>query len=247
MTVFFSGLNIDMMLRKKLLILDDDVRICEVLSQGLAKDFDITTTHEVDIAYRIIQRTPPDIILLDIHIGTSCGIEMCKKLRSNQLTKNIPILIFTGHGTVDRMLQSYDVGADDYIEKPADLAVIKNRLLARIRRMQEVCNLGQSFGNLKIYPQRFEIELGGKFLQLSEIEYNMLRIFITHPNKKITREEILKTIWHDTRVEERTVDVHVSSLRRKLKDFNHDIKALYGSGYILRPSEKKNLMRPLEA
>ncbi len=233
--------------RKKLLILDDDVRLCEILAQGLSNEFDVTITHDPDIAFRIIMRAAPDIILLDVHLGVGCGIELCKKLRTNQLAKNIPILMLTGHGTTDRMLQSYDVGADDYIEKPADLVIIKTRLLARLRRIQELSNSGETFGNLRLHPERLEVELDGKGQRLSEIEFSLLRIFLTHPNKKITREEILKTIWNDTRVEERTVDVHISSLRRKLKDFNHHIKALYGSGYILRPVEKKRLFKALEA
>lgn len=233
--------------RKKLLILDDDITICEVLAQGLGNDFEVITTHDADIAYRIITKNPPDIILLDIHLGTGCGISLCKKLRSNQLVKIIPILILTGHGTTDKMLQSYDVGADDYIEKPVDLVVIKARLKARLRRIQELSNNGVCFGNLKLFSERFEIELDGRLERLSEIEFTMLRIFLTNPNKKISREDILKTIWNDTRVEERTVDVHISSLRRKLKDFNHHIKALYGSGYILRPNEKKSLFKSFEA
>lgn len=234
-------------MKKKLLILDDDIRICEVLSQGLSNDFEVMTTHDVDIAYRVIIKNTPDIILLDIHLGTGSGIELCKKLRDNQLVRNIPILILTGHGTTDKMLQSYDVGADDYIEKPVDLVVIKARLNARLRRVQELANTGTSFGNLKVFSERLEIELDGRSQRLSEIEFNILRIFLSNPNKKISREEILKTIWNDTRVEERTVDVHISSLRRKLKDFNHNIKALYGSGYILRPIEKRSLFKAFEA
>jgi len=232
--------------KNKLLILDDDIRICEVFAQGLSNEFEVMTTQDADIAYRIITKKSPDIILLDIHLGASCGISLCKKLRANQLVKNVPILILTGHGTTDKMLQSYDVGADDYIEKPVDLVVIKARLNARLRRIQAVANSGVCFGNLKLYSERFEIELDGRCEHLSEIEFNMLRIFLTNPNKKISREEILKTIWNDTRVEERTVDVHISSLRRKLKDFNHHIKALYGSGYILRPNEKRDYLNLLK-
>lgn len=233
--------------KKKLLILDDDIRICEVLAQALSNDYEVTITHDADIAYRIITKNSPDIILLDIHLGTGCGIGLCKKLRANQIIKNIPILILTGQGTTDKMLQSFDVGADDYIEKPVDLVVIKARLKARLRRMEELSNTGVCFGNLKLYSERFEIELDGRCERLSEIEFNMLKIFLSNPNKKISRMDILKTIWNDTRVEERTVDVHISSLRRKLKDFNHHIKALYGSGYILRPSEKKSLFKSFEA
>lgn len=235
------------MLRKKLLILDDDIRICEVLAQGLGNEFDVVTTQDADIAYRIITKNPPDIIILDVHLGTGNGLDLCKKLRSNQLVKNIPILILTGHGTTDQMLRAYNVGADDYIEKPADLVVIKTRLNARLKRIQDLSSSGVCFGNLKIHSDRYEVELDGRCERLSEIEFNILRIFLANPNKKIARADILKTIWNDTRVEVRTVDVHISSLRRKLKAFNHDIKALYGSGYILRPSEKKNLFKSFEA
>lgn len=236
------------MSKKKLLILDDDALICKALTEGLASDFDIVTTHDADIAYRIIMRSPPDIILSELHFGMNCGIEFCKKLRSNQLAKNIPILILAGYGTTDKMLLCYEAGADDYIEKPVDLVMIKTRLIARLRRNQELLNIGETFGNLKLYPDRLEVEFDGKGQRLSEIEFNLLRIFLTHPNKKITRDEILKTIWNDTRVEGRTVDVHISSLRRKLKGFNHHIKTLYGSGYILCPVEKRmHLQKSLDA
>lgn len=224
--------------KKKLLILEDDQSTCDVLTQGLSDDFEVTTTGDEDIAYRIATKNPPNILLLDIHVGTGNGIDLCNKLRKNQITKKIPILIFTGHGTTEKMLQSYDVGADDYIEKPINLDVIRKRLLTRLKRIQDFSDEGQTFDNLKLFPDRFEFELDGKTHKLSVIEFDLLRIFLTNPNKKISREEILKTVWNDTQVTARTVDVHISSLRRKLKNCSHNIKALYGSGYIFRPTGK---------
>lgn len=132
------------------------------------------------------------------------------------------------------MLASFDLGADDYIEKPVDLVVLKNRLNARIARSKDMGNENSNFENLKVFPERLEIELNGKLIRLSEIEFDLLRIFLTNPNKNISREEILNTIWKDTQVSERSVDVHISSLRKKLDDFNYAIKSLYGSGYILK-------------
>ncbi len=226
------------MTKKKLLLLDDDPRVCDILSQGLSQEFEVMTTDDCDIAYRVAVKNPPDILLLDIQLKAGNGIDLCEKFRSNPLTKKIPILIFTGHGSTDNMLKSYDVGADDYLEKPIDLVVIRKRLHSRLKRVQDLCNDGLAFGNLKLFEERLEIELDGKTHKLSNIEFDLLRIFLTNPNKNISREEILKTLWSDIQVTERTVDVHISSLRRKLKDFNHNIKALYGSGYILKPSSK---------
>ncbi|MGE3759867.1 MAG: response regulator transcription factor [Pseudobdellovibrionaceae bacterium] len=226
--------------KKNLMIVDDDKNLCEVLSSGLSDDFNVTTTEDADIAFRIAVKNQPDIILLDILLKNQNGIELCHKLRQNQITKKIPVLMFTGHGSKDRMISSFEFGADDYIEKPIDLEVLKTRLLSRLKRMQDIVPTGTAFGNLKMFPDRFEVELDGKVHKLSEIEFDLLRIFLINPNKKISREEILGTIWNDVKVTERTVDVHVSSLRKKLKDFNYNIKSMYGTGYILRPTNKEN-------
>lgn len=222
------------MFKKNLLILDDDARICSLLEQGLADEFNVKTTQDIEKAYHIATKEHSDILLLDIHLKTGNGLELCEKLRKNQITKKIPILIFTGQGSKEKMLASFDLGADDYIEKPVDLVVLKNRLNARIARSKDMGNENSNFENLKVFPERLEIELNGKLIRLSEIEFDLLRIFLTNPNKNISREEILNTIWKDTQVSERSVDVHISSLRKKLDDFNYAIKSLYGSGYILK-------------
>lgn len=224
--------------KRKLLILDDDKNICEVLAQGLARDFEVMTTDNLNTAYELAVSNMPSALLLDIHLKTGNGLDLCQKLRENPLTRTIPILIFTGHGSQEKLTRSFDVGADDYIEKPVDLPQLRTRLAGRIKRVQELNNQGFAFANLKLFSERFEIELDGEIHRLSEIEFNLLRIFLTNPNKNISRGEILKALWSDTQVTERTVDVHVSSLRRKLRKFDFDIKALYGSGYILKPSTK---------
>lgn len=220
--------------KKKLLILDDEPHICDLLMQGLVDDFEVTSTQDMDTAYRTAVKTPPDIMLIDICLKDGDGIELCDKLRKNQITKKIPILLLTGHGNTETMLRTYDVGADDYIEKPVNITIIRNRLNARLARNQELTNEGDTFGNLKIYPERFEIELDGKINKLSEIEFELLRIFLVNANKKISRQQILTTVWNDVKVSERTIDVHVSALRKKLKNFDYSIQSLYGSGYILR-------------
>lgn len=223
------------MIKRTLLLLDDDPLICEVFCEGLADDFIVTVTDDVDDAYRLAVKTPPDVLLLDVRLRSGNGIELCQRLRDNPLTRKIPILIMTGYGNADNMIASYEVGADDFIEKPVNLKVIRTRLLARVQRVQDLTNSGAPFGNLKLYPERFEVEIGGKTFQLSETEFDLLRVFIANPNQKISREEILKTVWKGVQVTKRAVDVHISQLRQKLTGFNYSIKTLYGRGYILRP------------
>ncbi|MEZ0392100.1 MAG: response regulator transcription factor [Pseudobdellovibrionaceae bacterium] len=224
--------------RKKLLILEDDHRMRDLLSQGLSSDFEVIATDTIEDAQMITNKSTPDIFLLDIHLKTGSGIDFCHKLRYNQLTKKLPILVLTGFGNSEKMLRTYDVGADDYLEKPIDLTILRNRLKARLKRFQDVSHEGQRYSNLKLHSDRNEIEVNGEIRTLSPTEFEILQIFLSNPNKKISRKEILQSVWTEVRVEERTVDVHVSSLRRKLKGFDYTLKALYGSGYILRSSNK---------
>jgi DNA-binding response OmpR family regulator len=223
------------MIKRTLLLLDDDPSICEVFREYLADDFVVTVTDDVDDAYRLAVKTPPDVLLLDVRLKTGNGIELCQRLRDNPLTRKIPILIISGDSNAENMIASYEVGADDFIEKPVNLEVIRARLLARVQRVQDLTNSGTLFGNLKLYPERSEAEIGGKLFQLSETEFDLLRVFLANPNRKISRQEILKTVWNDVQVTERAVDVLISQLRQKLLGFNHSIKSLYGRGYILRP------------
>jgi DNA-binding response OmpR family regulator len=222
--------------KRTLLLLDDDPLICEVFRDGLADDFVVTVTDDVDEAYRLAVKTQPDALLLDVHLKTGNGIELCQRLRENPLTRKMPILIMTGYGSADNMIASYEVGADDFIEKPVNLKVIRARLLARVQRVQDLTNSGTLFGNLKLYPERLEVEIGEKLFQLSETEFDLLRVFLANPNQNISRQEILKTVWNNAQVTVRAVDFQISQLRQKLVGFNHSIKSLYGRGYILRPS-----------
>jgi DNA-binding response OmpR family regulator len=221
--------------RPILLLLDDDPLICELFCDGLADDFVVTATDYVDDAYRVAVKTPPDVLLLDMRLKTGNVIELCQRLRRNPLTRKIPILIITGYGNAGSMIASYEVGADDFIEKPVSLEVIRTRLLARVQRVQDLTNSGTLFGNLKLYPERLEAEIGGKFFQLSQTEFDLLRVFLANPNQTISRQEILQAVWNDAQVSGRAVDVHISQLRQKLIGFNHSVKSLYGRGYILRP------------
>ncbi len=221
--------------KKKLLILDDDKRICELLERGLASDFDVTTTQESAEAYKLATESTPDILLLDIFLKDGNGIELCASLRKNPKTKKLPILIFTGDGSIERMLETYEVGADDYLEKPIDLLVIRARLKARIMRSEEMAKSNTMIeGEFKLHPDSLEVEYKGEFRRLSLIEFDLLALFFTHFNQKISREDILKSVWKNVLVSERTVDVHISSLRKKLKGFNLSIRSLYGNGYLMR-------------
>lgn len=221
-------------LKKKILIVDDEVLLGETFAEALADSYETITTTDPDIAYRIATQNQIDALLLDVNLGASNGMDLCEKLRQNPLTQKIQILLMTGFGNKERLLSSYKVGADDYIEKPIDLDELKVRIHSRLKRVESLVGRSDSIGNLKLFFDSNEVEINGKKIQLSPIEFSLLKLFAVNVNKKITREEILNTVWSNTKVEERTIDVHITSLRKKVKDFNHHIDSMYGSGYILR-------------
>ncbi|MGZ3692069.1 MAG: response regulator transcription factor, partial [Pseudobdellovibrio sp.] len=214
------------MFKKKLLIVDDDKFICSMLEQSMKDVFDVVTTDDVDIAFKIATQNNVDALLLDVNLGAESGIELCEKLRKNQLTQKIPIMIMTGFGDKNKLVSSYKVGADDYIEKPIETDELSARLTARLKRVEDIAGKINTFGNLKIYSDRNEVELNGTVRQFSQIEFTLLKVFLMNVNKKVSREEILNSVWVGTKVEQRTVDVHISSLRKKLKEFNHQIDSL---------------------
>ncbi len=224
--------------KKKLLIVDDEEIICSHLSAELADLFDVKYSTQVDQAYALATEDSIDAILLDINLGIDNGFEFCERLRDNALTKNVQIFLMTGFGNKKSHLQSYRVGADDYIEKPIDIDELKIRLSSRLKRLEAITGVSNNVGNLKVYFDRNEIELNGEVTQLSLVEIKLLKVFLSNVNKKVTRQDILKAVWPDARVEDRTVDVHVSTLRKKIKNFDHQIQSLYGSGYILKPVGK---------
>jgi len=223
-------------LKKKILIVDDEVLLGETFAEALADLYETITTTDPDIAYRIATQNQIDALLLDVNLGTSNGIDLCEKLRQNPLTQKIQILLMTGFGNKESLISSYRVGADDYIEKPIDISELKIRIHSRLKRVESLVGRSDSIGNLKLFFDSNEVEIDGKKIQLSPIEFSLLKLFVINVNKKITREEILNTVWSNTKVEERTIDVHITSLRKKVKDFNHHIDSMYGSGYILRLS-----------
>lgn len=223
-----------MQLKKKLLIVDDEQLLGELYAEYLQEYFDVLFTTDPDIAYRIATQNEIDALLLDVHLGKNCGLQLCEKLRRNLLTQKIQIFLITGYGNKEILLESYKIGADDYIEKPIDMEELKIRLTGRIRRLENLVGRSTSIGNLKLLPDFKEVEICGKRKALSPIEFSLLKLFLANINKNISRNEILNSIWSNTAVEERTVDVHINSLRKKIQDFDHHIESLYGSGYVLR-------------
>jgi DNA-binding response OmpR family regulator len=184
----------------------------------------------------VARELQPDLILLDIAMPKMDGIAVCESLRSHQATRHIPIIMLTAASDVDHRVKSYMTGADDFLAKPFRPKELVARVLSKIRRIEERTEKDESLecGNLVLDVKSMEARVEGKPIELSVLEFNLLKCFVQNKDRVMSRERILETVWRNSVVSDRTVDTHIVSLRKKLAGFDHVLGTIYGAGYILK-------------
>ncbi len=221
---------------KKILIVDDDENICELLRLYLEKDgFTTFVAHDGGQALSAVQINKPDLILLDIMMPVLNGWQVCREIRK---TSNVPIIMLTAKGeTFDKVL-GLELGADDYITKPFDSKEVVARIKAVLRRtsendksdgMREV-----RYENLRINITNYELEVNGEQIDTPPKELELVYHLASNPNRVYTRDQLLDEVWgFDYYGDSRTVDVHIKRLREKLEGISDkwSLKTVWGVGY----------------
>ncbi|MBS3898029.1 MAG: response regulator transcription factor [Dethiobacter sp.] len=220
---------------KKVLVVEDDANISEVLKLYLAfEGFEVLLTGDGDSALAIFQRDKPDIIILDLMLHGKSGLEVCQALRKES---NVPVLMLTAKDAMEDKLIGFRVGADDYVVKPFDPLEVVARVRALLRRTAE--SQGQELttdktGALEVSMERYEVRLDGQAVELKPRELQLLFFFWQNQNKVFDREQLLEKVWgYDYAGETRTVDVHIQRLREKLEyeGCGYRFKTVRGVGY----------------
>lgn len=219
----------------KILIVDDDRNICEILEFNLRNE-----GFEVGCAYSAEEALPMvgngfSIILLDVMMGGMSGYKMAEKLRSGG--HSIPIIFLTAKDTENDMLTGFSVGADDYISKPFSIKEVIARVKAVIKRSRNVVS-GKAkenklaVGDFVIDKELKELELKGVSIPLTKTEFEILLLLAEHPEKVFSREDIIDNVWREAPyITERTVDVHITRLRKKMGEYASLIANRSGYGY----------------
>ncbi len=180
-----------------------------------------------------LQMENPDLIMLDIMLPGEDGITILKKLRGSTVTSNIPVIMATAKGTEYDKVIGLDLGADDYLAKPFGMMEMVSRVKAVLRRVTK--NETPSVlrvGKLELNKSNHTVFSDGERIELTLKEYEMLRLFMNHPGRVFTRDQLLEQIWNADYVgETRTVDVHIGTLRTKLGDCGEYIETVRGVGY----------------
>lgn len=219
-------------------IVDDDSSIRSALGRALRmENYDVELFEDGTSALKAIQLRAPDAIVLDLQLPDIDGLEVCRRIRRSGDTT--PILMLTARNAVNDRVEGLDVGADDYLVKPFDLA----ELLARLRALLRRTNVGDAdgtvlrFEDLTLNPQTREVHRGVRLIELTKIEFDLLELFLQHPRQVLTRDQILDLVWgYNFDSGTNSLAVYIGYLRRKLEEENKTrlIQTVRGVGYALR-------------
>ncbi|MGB1044819.1 MAG: response regulator [Candidatus Puniceispirillaceae bacterium] len=226
-----------------ILIADDEPNQLELLSYNLGQaGFVVLQAMDGQGALRQIEEHHPDLVILDWMMPHMSGIELCRALRSRADTKLLPVIILSARGEEGDRTLGLDTGADDYMSKPFSPRELVSRVKALLRRSRPaLMNDTLEFEDLQLFPSRMEVHRAGQMVPLGPKEFRLLSILIERPGQVFSRAQLLDLVWgHGVYVEERTVDVHLSRLRKAINkpdgraEMPNLIRTVRGSGYALR-------------
>ena len=221
-----------------ILVVEDEPAIQELIAFNLEQaGHHVMRAESVERAHNLVRNALPDLVLLDWMLPGSSGIDFAKRLRGDERTKPIPIIMLTARSDEQDKILGLETGADDYITKPFS----PRELLARIkavlrRRAPQMTDDVVEMQGLKLDPATHRVVSKGTSVDLGPTEFRLLHFFMTHPERVHSRTQLLDQVWGDhVFVEERTVDVHIRRLRSALEPFGHDelIQTVRGAGYRL--------------
>ncbi|HKE01753.1 MAG TPA: response regulator transcription factor [Planctomycetota bacterium] len=222
---------------KTVAVVDDEADVAALIRHALERDgYAVRVYADGGIAGAALERDPPDAVVLDLMLPVVDGLELCRRLRRNPKTAAVPIVMLTAKGEDVDVVAGLEVGADDYLAKPFSPRVLVARVRAVLRRAAQASepNERSRIGPIVIDAGRHQVEVGGKVVALTATEFRLLRYLASRPGRVRTRGEIVDEALGDVDVLERTVDAHVTSLRRKLGDEGERIETVRGVGYRLR-------------
>lgn len=227
------------MARQKILIVDDEKDILELVEYNLAKNgYEVTSAVTGEQAMDLASSQLPDMIVLDLMLPGVNGLDVCRTLKAQEKTRHIPIIMLTARGEEADIITGLELGADDYIPKPFSPRVLVARVRAALRRKAVASPNGNEiirFHDLTIDPGRHEVMVNKKPVELTYTEFGILHFLARRPGWVFTRYQIVDGAQgQDAIVTERSVDVHIVSLRRKLGKAGLYIETVRGVGYRMK-------------
>ncbi|HLF27292.1 MAG TPA: response regulator transcription factor [Anaerolineae bacterium] len=221
-----------------ILIVDDEPNVGEILSIYLRREnFSVSIAHDGQAALAEIERTPPDLLVLDLMLPQIDGLHILRQLRERE-SSDIPILVLSAKTEESDRILGLEIGADDYVTKPFSPKEVVTRVKAMLRRTKNTTIAHEkpvTFGRLHIDPRTREVQLDGQLCSLTAKEFDLLWFLVRHPRQVFTRDQLLESVWGFAEyVDPSTVTVHVRRLREKIEDDPSRpqfVQTVWGVGY----------------
>lgn len=228
--------------KKKVLVVDDEQHIIELIKFNLESNgFDVIESDNGEQAIQIAEEEIPNVIILDLMLPGIDGLEACKRIRMNEKTSGIPIIMVTAKGEETDKVLGLELGADDYLTKPFSVRELLARIKAVLRRFESIPKEVEKIikvNDIAIDVEKHEVTKGGKKIELTLKEFELLRILAKNRGKVLSRNFLLDEVWgYDYFGETRTVDVHIRHLRKKIEDqdkYPIYLETIRGIGYKMK-------------
>lgn len=222
-----------------ILVVEDESSIQELIAINLKHaGFQVMCAASAEEADQVIRNALPDLVVLDWMLPGQSGVTLAKKIRADERTREMPIIMLTARAHEEDKVQGLDAGADDYVTKPFSPKELVSRVRAVLRRRApHLANDVVEVGNLSLNPATHRVLVAGQPIELGPTEFRLLFFFMTHVERVYTRAQLLDKVWGDhVFIEERTVDVHIRRLRAALESSGHDqrVETVRGAGYCFR-------------
>ncbi|MDK2761189.1 MAG: phosphate regulon transcriptional regulator PhoB [Sphingopyxis sp.] len=221
-----------------LLLIEDDEAIAELIVWHFAREgFSVRQTPDGEQALVLVEERVPDIVLLDWMIESLPGIEVCRRLRRNPKSANVPIIMLTARGEEEDRIRGLETGADDYVTKPFSPRELVARVSAVLRRLRPAL-AGEmlTYADIELDSVAHKVVRAGQIVPMGPTEFRLLRHFMEHPGRVFSRGQLLDSVWgQDSDIELRTVDVHIRRLRKaiNLPGTSDIIRTVRSAGYAL--------------
>jgi len=221
-----------------IIVAEDEDALSTLLTYNLEKEgYEVAMAVDGDEAMMMISERMPDLLVCDWMMPKVSGIEVCRRLRSQGTTRNLPIVMLTARSEESDRIRGLDTGADDYVVKPFSMIELVARIRAVLRRIRPGLSEDRvTFGELSVDRLSHRVQRSGRDIHLGPTEYKLLDYLMQHPRRVFSREQLLDAVWgNDVYVEARTVDVHIGRLRKALNDGDafDPIRTVRSAGYSL--------------
>ncbi|NUM87697.1 MAG: response regulator transcription factor [Bdellovibrionales bacterium] len=221
--------------KAKILVIEDNEDTRRFLQKILSQEYEALLADNAVLGIEVARKEKPALIILDIMLPHLSGLDACRLLKKDERTSHIPIIFLSAKGSVTDITSGLDIGADDYLPKPFDYKELLARVQARLRNVEQLAQAQDTViqGDLRVEPSSRKVWWKGKPVELTLTEFDILRCLAARAGENVSRKEIIDAIRDDGRkgISERTIDVHIRAIRKKIPEVSKHLSSVYGVGY----------------